>query len=93
MIDLINGLGIPKIEDRNELSTRLLVIETFIENPPESEFQRGYLCALMDEAVTDMDEAKSPIVERMINAIEMSEENTDMRTRHWRVTRTQTLSV
>jgi hypothetical protein len=33
----------------------LAIIDTFIQDPPDSEFQRGYLCALMDIVVEDPD--------------------------------------
>lgn len=54
------------------MNTRLEIIQSFIDMPPEDDFQRGYFYALVDEAVDDADEARSPTV---IKAVETFRDN------------------
>lgn len=72
----------------DRLSPRLAIIKSFIDVPPETEFQRGYFCAIMDEAVEDLDEAGSDIVEQAIK----SYEEVKGFTLNWRVQRAKTLA-
>lgn len=48
---------------------RLVLIETFIANPPVTEYSRGYFACLMDDASNDLDEAGSDIFDRALSLV------------------------
>lgn len=49
--------------DKAEDSIRLVILETYLKVPPSTDYSRGYFACLMDEAVSDMDDAASDIFE------------------------------
>lgn len=69
------------------ISERLLVIESFVQDPPDSEFSRGYLCALMEEAVEDMAEAGSDIFAKALELFKADE----ILYRNWKIRRAKTV--
>ena len=56
----------PKAQDR---SFRLVLIETYIQVPPSTDYSRGYLACLMDDASNDIDDAASDIFDRALELI------------------------
>jgi hypothetical protein len=47
---------------------RQKLIQSYVDIPPENDFQRGYFCALMEEAVDDFVDAQS---ETVVKAVEL----------------------
>jgi hypothetical protein len=48
---------------------RLVLIATFIQVPPSTDYSRGYFACLMDDASNDIDEAGSDIFEQALPLI------------------------
>lgn len=70
-----------------KISDRLLMIESFVDDPPDTDFQRGYLYALMEEAVEDIEEAGSDIFEK---ALQLFKDN-ELTFRNWKMRRAKTI--
>lgn len=62
-------MSIDKKTSEPEISPRLAAIQSFVTDPPENDYQRGYLACLMDEAVEDIEEAGSDIFEEALNKL------------------------
>lgn len=52
--------------DKTEDSIRLVILETYLKAPPNTEYARGYFACLMDEAATDLDDAASDVFENCL---------------------------
>ena len=51
---------------------RQKLIKSYVDIPPENDFQRGYFCALMEEAVDDIVDAQTDVV---VAAVELVKDN------------------
>lgn len=56
----------PKVEDR---PFRIVLIETFIQVPPTTDYSRGYFACLMDDASNDIDDAGTDVFDRALACI------------------------
>lgn len=57
-------------------SNRLLLLQTFVDHPPSSDFERGYFTALLDEAVDDIADAESEIFTQALELLDLQARRT-----------------
>ncbi len=68
-------------EPEQHTSDRLLLIEGFTKDGVTTEFQRGYLTCLMEEAALDMEDAASDTFQKALELFQEPHRGTLERTR------------
>lgn len=69
------------IKTDDKMPYRLVILESFVAQPPQNDYARGYLACLMDECAEDMDDAGSDTFDRALKLVDDIHRSTLMRRR------------